>query len=202
MNYFISQFKRQSGIDITNDKRAVQRLRKQCENAKRTLSNQNSATVECDALAEGKDFSSTISRAKFEELNVDLFKKTLVPVTQVLKDANMAKGKVDQIILVGGSTRIPKIQSMLSEYFGGKELNKSINPDEAVVSYTDSLSGIVINERENVCVLCATVYQKNIDLYTLVFLFGSYNKYRLMGQPFKEVYSVVMRPMPPRTYYC
>ena len=133
MNYFISQFKRQSGIDISGDKRAVQRLRKQCENAKRTLSNQNSATVECDALAEGKDFSSTISRAKFEELNVDLFKKTLVPVTQVLKDAGMAKNKVDQIILVGGSTRIPKIQSMLSEYFGGKELNKSINPDEAVV---------------------------------------------------------------------
>ena len=143
-------------------RRAVQRLRKQCENAKRTLSNQNSATVECDALAEGKDFSSTISRAKFEELNVDLFKKTLVPVTQVLKDANMAKGKVDQIILVGGSTRIPKIQSMLSEYFGGKELNKSINPDEAVVSYTDIVSGIVIDERENVCVLCASVYQRNM----------------------------------------
>lgn len=133
MSYFISQFKRKSGIDISKDKRAVQRLRKQCENAKRTLSNQNSATVECDALAEGKDFSSTISRAKFEELNVDLFKKTMIPVTQVLKDAGMSKGKVDQIILVGGSTRIPKIQAMLSEFFGGKELNKSINPDEAVV---------------------------------------------------------------------
>ena len=135
MNYFISQFKRQSGIDISKDKRAVQRLRKQCENAKRTLSNQNSATVECDALAEGKDFSSNISRAKFEELNVDLFKKTMIPVTQVLKDASMSKSTVDQIILVGGSTRIPKIQSMLSEFFGGKELNKSINPDEAVVSF-------------------------------------------------------------------
>ncbi|KAL7477109.1 hypothetical protein ACHAW6_002922 [Cyclotella cf. meneghiniana] len=144
MNYFISQFKRQTGIDITNDKRAVQRLRKQCENAKRTLSTQNSATVECDALAEGKDFSSTISRAKFEELNVDLFKKTLVPVTQVLKDAGMAKGKVDQIILVGGSTRIPKIQSMLSEYFGGKELNKSINPDEAV-AYGAAVQGGILS---------------------------------------------------------
>ena len=137
MNYFISQFKRQSGIDISKDKRAVQRLRKQCENAKRTLSNQNSATVECDALAEGKDFSSNISRAKFEELNVDLFKKTMIPVTQVLKDASMSKGTVDQVILVGGSTRIPKIQSMLSEFFGGKELNRSINPDEAVVSLSD-----------------------------------------------------------------
>jgi len=134
MSYFISQFKRRSGIDISKDKRAVQRLRKQCENAKRTLSNQNSATVECDALAEGTDFSASVSRAKFEELNVDLFKKTMIPVTQVLKDAGMSKGKVDQVILVGGSTRIPKIQAMLSEFFGGKELNKSINPDEAVVS--------------------------------------------------------------------
>ena len=134
MSYFISQFKRQTGVDIANDKRAVQRLRSQCENSKRTLSNQNSAQVECDALAEGKDFSSTITRAKFEDLNVDLFKKTMIPVTQVLKDAGMSKGQVDQVILVGGSTRIPKIQALLSEFFGGKELNRSINPDEAVVS--------------------------------------------------------------------
>ena len=144
MSYFISQFKRQSGIDITDDKRAVQRLRKQCENAKRTLSNQNSATVECDALAEGKDFSATISRAKFEELNNDLFRKTMIPVTQVLKDADMSKAKVDQIILVGGSTRIPKIQEMLSEFFGGKELNKSINPDEAV-AYGAAVQGGILS---------------------------------------------------------
>ncbi|KAL7529413.1 hypothetical protein ACHAXR_002946, partial [Thalassiosira sp. AJA248-18] len=144
MSYFISQFKRQSGIDISKDKRAVQRLRKQCENAKRTLSNQNSATVECDALAEGKDFSASISRAKFEELNVDLFKKTMIPVTQVLKDAAMSKGQVDQIILVGGSTRIPKIQAMLSEFFGGRELNKSINPDEAV-AYGAAVQGGILS---------------------------------------------------------
>ena len=144
MNYFISQFKRQTGVDISGDKRAVQRLRKQCENAKRTLSNQNSATVECDALAEGKDFSSSISRAKFEELNVDLFKKTMIPVTQVLKDAGMSKGQVDQIILVGGSTRIPKIQALLSEFFGGKELNKSINPDEAV-AYGAAVQGGILS---------------------------------------------------------
>ena len=134
MEYCISQFKRQSGIDITGDKRAVSRLRKQCEMAKRTLSTQTSATIDCEALSSGKDFSTTISRAKFEELNNDLFKKTMTPVTQVLKDAGMSKSDVDQIILVGGSTRIPKIQSLLSEYFQGKELNKSINPDEAVVS--------------------------------------------------------------------
>ena len=134
MEYCMSQFKRTSGIDISEDKRAVQRLRKQCENAKRTLSTQTSATIDCEALAQGQDFSTTISRAKFEELNLDLFKKTLAPVTQVLKDSGLGKNEVDQVILVGGSTRIPKIQSMLSEFFGGKKLNKSINPDEAVVS--------------------------------------------------------------------
>jgi len=135
MEYCISQFKRQSNIDISGDKRAMQRLRKQCETAKRTLSTQKSATIDCEALSNGVDFSTTISRAKFEELNVDLFKKTMTPVTQVLKDAGMSKKDIDEIILVGGSTRIPKIQEMLSEYFGGKELNKSINPDEAVVRF-------------------------------------------------------------------
>ena len=135
MEYCIQQFKRQNdGIDISNDKRAVQRLRGQCEGAKRTLSTQTTATIDCDALSGGKDFSTTISRAKFEELNIDLFKKTMAPVTQVLKDAGVSKDKVDQIVLVGGSTRIPKVQEMLSEYFNGKKLNKSINPDEAVVS--------------------------------------------------------------------
>jgi molecular chaperone DnaK (HSP70) len=134
MEYCMGQFKRQSGIDIGDDKRAIQRLRSQCEMAKRTLSTQTSVTIDCEALAKGQDFSTTISRAKFEELNLDLFKKTLTPVTQVLKDSGMSKNKIDQLILVGGSTRIPKIQNMLSEFFGGKTLNKSINPDEAVVS--------------------------------------------------------------------
>jgi molecular chaperone DnaK (HSP70) len=134
VEYCMSMFKRQSGIDISNDKRAIQRLKRQCELAKRTLSTQQSTNIDCEALANGKDFTTTISRAKFEELNIDLFKKTMVPVTQVLKDSGMSKTSIDQVILVGGSTRIPKVQEMLSEYFGGKELNKSINPDEAVVS--------------------------------------------------------------------
>lgn len=138
----MSQFKRQSGIDISSDKRAMQRLRKQCENAKRTLSTQTSVTIDCEALAKGQDFSTTISRAKFEELNLDLFKKTLVPVTQVLKDSGLSKNQVDQIILVGGSTRIPKVQALLSEFFNGKKLNKSINPDEAVVSTYDTTSNM------------------------------------------------------------
>jgi molecular chaperone DnaK (HSP70) len=133
MEYCMSVFKRQSGIDVSGDKRAIQRLRKQCELAKRTLSTQTSATIDCDAFSNGVDFTTTISRAKFEELNIDLFKKTMVPVTQVLKDAGMSKSEIDEIILVGGSTRIPKVQQMLTEYFGGKELNKGINPDEAVV---------------------------------------------------------------------
>ena len=143
MDFFISQFKRKNGIDISKDKRALQRLRKQCENTKRTLSTQNMATVDCEALSNGVDFSSTISRAKFEELNMDLFKKTMVPVTQVLKDAGVSKNDVDEIILVGGSTRIPKIQVMLKEYFNGKELNKSINPDEAVAQGAAIQGGIL-----------------------------------------------------------
>lgn len=130
MDYFISQFKRKSGIDISKDNRALQRLRKQCEQAKRTLSTQTSAMIDCEALANGEDFSATISRAKFEELNIDLLKKTMTPVTQVLKDAGLSKDAVDEIILVGGSTRIPKVQQMLSEFFGGKKLNQEINPDE------------------------------------------------------------------------
>ncbi|KAL7524431.1 hypothetical protein ACHAWF_000948, partial [Thalassiosira exigua] len=144
MQHLMAQFKRKAGIDVTGDKRAVQRLRQQCETAKRALSTQTSAAVECDALAGGEDFSATISRAKFEELNGDLFRKTMVPVTQVLKDAGMSKGQVDQIILVGGSTRIPKIQSMLSDFFGGKELNKSINPDEAV-AYGAAVQGGILS---------------------------------------------------------
>ncbi len=143
MDFFIAQFKRKNGIDISDDKRALQRLRKQCENAKRTLSTQNMATVDCEALSNGVDFSSTISRAKFEELNMDLFKKTMVPVTQVLKDSGVSKNEVDEIILVGGSTRIPKIQEMLKEYFNGKELNKSINPDEAVAQGAAIQGGIL-----------------------------------------------------------
>ena len=149
MDYCIQKFKRESGIDLRGgsgsgktekDKRAVQRLRKQCEAVKRTLSSQTTATVDCEALSGGIDFSTTISRAKFEELNLDLFKKTLVPVTQVLKDAGMSKSEVDEIILVGGSTRIPKVRELLSEYFGGKKLNQEINPDEAVVSHPSSSS--------------------------------------------------------------
>ncbi|EEB94528.1 hypothetical protein MPER_06644, partial [Moniliophthora perniciosa FA553] len=126
LEHFKNEFKRKSKHDISDDPRALRRLRSACERAKRTLSSVTQTTVE------GEDFSANITRARFEEINAALFKSTLEPVEKVLKDAKMPRDKVDDIVLVGGSTRIPKIQSLVSEYFGGRQLNKSINPDEAV----------------------------------------------------------------------
>ncbi|KAK7043652.1 Heat shock protein ssb1 [Paramarasmius palmivorus] len=126
LEHFKNEFKRKSKLDISDDPRALRRLRSACERAKRTLSSVTQTTVE------GEDFSANITRARFEEINAALFKSTLEPVEKVLKDAKMPRDKVDDIVLVGGSTRIPKIQSLVSEYFGGRQLNKSINPDEAV----------------------------------------------------------------------
>ena len=133
VKYFIKEFKRKfRGKDVSTNNRALRRLRTACEKAKRTLSTSANAYIEIDALHEGIDFNSSISRAKFEEMNMALFKKTMEPVERVLKDSKMSKRNIQEIVLVGGSTRIPKVQSMLSEFFNGKELNKSINPDEAV----------------------------------------------------------------------
>lgn len=133
MEFFITSFERKNqGSSIRTDKRAMQRLRKQCEDAKRTLSSQTSTRVEIEALHKGLDFSQTITRAKFEELCSDLFRKTLGPVKQVLQDADMSKSEIAEVVLVGGSTRIPKVQSLLSTFFDGKEMNRGINPDEAV----------------------------------------------------------------------
>ncbi|ESN99796.1 hypothetical protein HELRODRAFT_192798 [Helobdella robusta] len=132
VNHFIQEFKRKSKKDISNNKRAIRRLRTACEKAKRTLSSSTQASIEIDSLYDGVDFYTNISRARFEELNADLFKKTLEPVEKALNDAKMRKSDIEEVVLVGGSTRIPKIQKMLSEFFNGKELNKSINPDEAV----------------------------------------------------------------------
>jgi L1 cell adhesion molecule like protein len=132
VEHFKAEFKRQFKSDLSQDARALRRLRTACERAKRSLSTLSTTTVEIDGLFEGNDFTSTISRAKFESLNMTLFNNTLETVKKVLKDAKCDKAQVDEIVLVGGSTRIPKIQSLLQEYFGGKELCKSINPDEAV----------------------------------------------------------------------
>lgn len=132
VNHFVQEFKRKYNKDMSVNKRALRRLRTACERAKRTLSSSTQASVEIDSLFEGVDFHSTITRARFEELCSDLFRSTLEPVEKAMRDAKLDKSKIDEIVLVGGSTRIPKIQKLLSDYFNGKDLNKSINPDEAV----------------------------------------------------------------------
>jgi len=132
VNHFIQEFKRKYKKDPSDNKRALRRLRTACERAKRTLSSSTQASVEIDSLFEGIDFYTSITRARFEELCADLFRGTLEPVEKSLRDAKMDKAQIHDIVLVGGSTRIPKIQKLLQDFFNGKELNKSINPDEAV----------------------------------------------------------------------
>ncbi len=132
VNHFVQEFKRKYKKDISGNARALRRLRTACERAKRTLSSTAQTTIEIDSLYEGVDFYSTITRARFEELNMDLFRKCMEPVEKCLRDAKMDKGQVHEVVLVGGSTRIPKVQSLLQDFFNGKELCKSINPDEAV----------------------------------------------------------------------
>ena len=132
VNHFSTEFKRKNRKDLSKNPRALRRLRTACERAKRTLSSSTVATVEIDSLFEGIDFTSKITRARFEDLCSTYFKRTIDPVDKVLRDAGMSKSQIHEIVLVGGSTRIPKIQSLLTNYFNGKELCKSINPDEAV----------------------------------------------------------------------
>ena len=132
LQHLSQEFKRKHKKDISDNPRALRRLRTACERAKRTLSSTTQSAIEIDSLYEGIDFYTSITRARFEELNADLFRKCMEPVEKVIKDAKMDKSMVQEVVLVGGSTRIPKIQQMLSDYFNGKELNKSINPDEAV----------------------------------------------------------------------
>ena len=132
VNHFMEEFKRKHKLDISQNHRAVRRLRTACERAKRTLSTTASATIEVDALFDGIDFNSTLTRARFEELCSDLFRGCIDPVEKVLRDAKMDKSSIHDVVLVGGSTRIPKVQKLLSDFFNGKDLCKSINPDEAV----------------------------------------------------------------------
>jgi L1 cell adhesion molecule like protein len=132
VDHCLEDFKRKTKVDLTGNQRALRRLRTACERAKRTLSSSAVATIEIESLFEGKDFSMQITRARFEELCSDLFRSCIEPVEKVLRDSKIDKSKVHDIVLVGGSTRIPKIQKLLSEFFNEKELCKSINPDEAV----------------------------------------------------------------------
>mmetsp|Transcript_7942 Transcript_7942/g.7096 ORF Transcript_7942/g.7096 Transcript_7942/m.7096 type:complete len:660 (-) Transcript_7942:121-2100(-) len=132
VDYFVQEFKRKFKKDLNENQRALRRLRTACERAKRTLSASTQAHIEIDSLFEGIDFNSVVTRARFEDLNMDYFRKCMEPVEKVLRDSKLSKSQVHEIVLVGGSTRIPKVQELLSEFFNGKELNKSINPDEAV----------------------------------------------------------------------
>ncbi|KAI4131443.1 MAG: hypothetical protein LQ341_006361 [Variospora aurantia] len=132
ITYFAKQYNKKNDVDITKDLKTMGKLKREVEKAKRTLSSQMSTRIEIESFHQGNDFSETLTRAKFEELNMDLFKKTLKPVEQVLKDGKVKKNEVNDIVLVGGSTRIPKVQSMLEDFFGGKKASKNINPDEAV----------------------------------------------------------------------
>ena len=144
VKYFTTEFKRKHRHDITENKRACRRLRTACEKAKRTLSSSSSASIEIDSLYEGIDYFTSISRAKFENLCMPLFQKCIEPVMKVLKDSGVSKSEVHDIVLVGGSTRIPKIQELLSNFFNGKELSRKINPDEAV-AYGASVQAAILS---------------------------------------------------------
>ncbi|KAJ7973344.1 Luminal binding heat shock protein 70 [Quillaja saponaria] len=144
MDYFIKLIKRKYNKDISKDNKALGKLRRECERAKRALSSQHQVRVEIESLFDGIDFSEPLTRARFEELNMDLFKKTMGPVKRAMEDAGLKKTDINEIVLVGGSTRIPKVQQLLVDYFDGKELNKGVNPDEAV-AYGAAIQGGILS---------------------------------------------------------
>ncbi|KAF0462691.1 heat shock protein 70 [Gigaspora margarita] len=149
IDHFVKVYKKKNKVDITKDLKSMGKLKREVEKAKRTLSSQMSTRIEIESFHDGKDFSETLTRAKFEELNNDLFKKTLQPVEQVLKDANIDKKDVHDIVLVGGSTRIPKVVQLLEEFFNGRKASKNINPDEAV-AYGAAVQGGILSGDERV----------------------------------------------------
>ncbi|XP_027344913.1 heat shock 70 kDa protein-like isoform X1 [Abrus precatorius] len=148
VNHFVAEFKRKHKKDISTSARALRRLRTACERAKRTLSSTSQTTIEIDSLYEGIDFYSTITRARFEELNMDLFRRCMEPVEKCLRDSKIDKSQVHDVVLVGGSTRIPKVQQLLQDFFNGKELCKSINPDEAV-AYGAAVQAAILSGEGN-----------------------------------------------------
>jgi len=144
MDHFIKVIKKKNKVDVSKDKRALAKLRREIEKAKRSLSSVHQVKVEIESLVDGEDFSETLTRARFEELNNDLFKKTLKPVQMVLKDSGLKKPEIHEIVMVGGSTRIPKVQQLIKDFFNGKEPNRGINPDEAV-AYGASVQGGILS---------------------------------------------------------
>lgn len=166
INHFIKQYNKKNNVDITKDLRAMGKLKREVEKAKRTLSSQTSTRIEIDSFFDGNDFSETLSRAKFEELNMDLFKKTLKPVEQALKDAKLTKDQVDDIVLVGGSTRIPKVIDLLETYFSGKKASKGINPDEAVAYGAAVQGGVLSGDADTADVILLDVNPLTLGIET------------------------------------
>ena len=167
VEFCMAEFKKKTGIDIKGNNRALRRLRTQCEKAKRTLSSAVTTMVECETLAEGEDFTFQMTRAKFEELCIDLFRKCMQPVENALSDAGFSKGQVHDLVMVGGSTRIPKVQQLISDFFNGKTLNRSINPDEAVAYgaavQAAVLDGVQDEKVEGICVLDVAPLSQGIE---------------------------------------
>nr|BAJ93696.1 predicted protein [Hordeum vulgare subsp. vulgare] len=146
MEHFIKLFKKKTGKDVRKDNRAVQKLRREVEKAKRTLSSQHQTKIEIESFFDNEDFSETLTRAKFEELNMDLFRSTMKPVQKVMEDADLKKSDIAEVVLVGGSTRIPKVQQLVKEFFDGKEPSRGINPDEAVAYGAAVQAGVLSGE--------------------------------------------------------
>jgi heat shock protein 5 len=149
MQYMLKQFNKKTGLDASKDKRAIQKLRREAENAKRTLSTMKEVSIEIENFFEGQDLRERLTRAKFEDLNLDLFKKTLKPVQKVMEDSGLKKTEIDEVVLVGGSTRIPKVQELIKNFFDGKEPNKGVNPDEAVAYGAAVQGGILSSDKKD-----------------------------------------------------
>ncbi|KAI3361807.1 hypothetical protein L3Q82_002148 [Scortum barcoo] len=167
MEHFIKLYKKKTGKDVRKDNRAVQKLRREVEKAKRALSAQHQARIEIESFFEGEDFSETLTRAKFEELNMDLFRSTMKPVQKVLEDADLKKSDIDEIVLVGGSTRIPKIQQLVKEFFNGKEPSRGINPDEAVAYGAAVQAGVLSGEEDTGDVVLLDVCPLTLGIETV-----------------------------------
>ena len=167
VEYCAGEFRRKTGVDIKSNPKALRRVRASCEKAKRALSAATQATVDIDALMDGEDLNVVITRSKFEDLCMDLFKKCMPPLENVIKDAKMSKSQVHDVVLVGGSTRIPKIQQMVQEFFNGKELNKYINPDESVAYGAAIQAAVITNVRdekiEKIILLDVTPFSLGIE---------------------------------------
>jgi len=167
MQHLIKQWKKKTGLDASTDKKAVQKLRREVERAKRTLSTQHSARVEIESFQNGEDFSESLTRARFEDLNIDLFRKTLGPVQKVLEDADLRKHEIDEVVLVGGSTRIPKVQELLKDFFNGKEPNRGINPDEAVAYGAAVQGGVLSGDEDTAKIILLDVTPLSLGIETV-----------------------------------